>query len=137
MRNFKLVASAATVALWTTTALTISHAQSREARERMLQERFQTRGSLEIEQALTDRSGDRPTEAPTGFDNQTNGFDKQGPPFESIDEDNVVPLRSFNDNRFIFEEAELDRRRTRSDVQRARLPRVSSERRHRRRQSDR
>jgi CxxC motif-containing protein (DUF1111 family) len=107
MRNFKLVASAATVALWATTALTISHAQSREARERMLQERFQTRGSLEIEQALTDRSGDRAAEAPTGFDNQTNGFDKQGPPFESIEEDNVVPLRSFNDNRFIFEEAEL------------------------------
>jgi CxxC motif-containing protein (DUF1111 family) len=92
--------------LWTTTALTISHAQSREARERMLQERFQTRGSLEIEQTLTDRSGDRPTEAPTGFDNQTNGFDEQGPQFDSIDEDSVVPLRSFNDNRFIFEEAE-------------------------------
>jgi CxxC motif-containing protein (DUF1111 family) len=106
MRNFKLVATAATIALWTTTALTISHAQSREARERMLQERFQTRGSLEIEQTLTDRSGDRPTEAPTGFDNQTNGFDEQGPQFDSIDEDSVVPLRSFNDNRFIFEEAE-------------------------------
>jgi CxxC motif-containing protein (DUF1111 family) len=106
MRNFKLVATAATIALWTTTALTISHAQSREARERMLQERFQTRGSLEIEQTLTDRSGDRPTEAPTGFDNQTNGFDEQGPKFDSIDEDSVVPLRSFNDNRFIFEEAE-------------------------------
>ena len=30
----------------------------------------------------------------------------QGPPFDSIDEDNVVPLRSFNDNRFIFEEVE-------------------------------
>lgn len=27
-------------------------------------------------------------------------------PFELIDENNVVPLRSFNDNRFIFEEAE-------------------------------
>ena len=47
-----------------------------------------------------------PTEAPTGFDNRTNGFDPQGPPFDSIDEDSVVPLRSFNDNRFIFEEAE-------------------------------
>jgi CxxC motif-containing protein (DUF1111 family) len=106
MCNFKLVASAATVALWTTITLTTSAAQSRGERQRILQERFQTQGELEIEQARSDRSGDRPTEAPTGFDNQTNGFDKQGPPFESIDEDNVVPLRSFNDNRFIFEEAE-------------------------------
>ena len=45
-------------------------------------------------------------EAPTGFDNETNGFDPQGPPFEQIDEDNVKALRSFNDNRFIFEEVE-------------------------------
>jgi CxxC motif-containing protein (DUF1111 family) len=48
----------------------------------------------------------RPAEALTGFDNQTNGFDIQGPPFESLDEDSVVALRSFNDNRFIFEEVE-------------------------------
>ncbi len=47
------------------------------------------------------------TEAPTGFDNLTNGFDPQGPPFDTINEDNVVPNRSFNDNRFIFEEVEL------------------------------
>ena len=45
-------------------------------------------------------------EAPAAFDNRTNGFDPQGPAFDSIDEDNVVPLRSFNDNRFIFEEVE-------------------------------
>lgn len=46
------------------------------------------------------------TEAPTGFDNLTNGFDPQGPPFETLNEDNVVANRSFNDNRFIFEEVE-------------------------------
>ena len=46
------------------------------------------------------------TEAPTGFDNKTNGFLEQGPPFEEITEDTVVPGRSFNDNRFIFEETE-------------------------------
>lgn len=46
------------------------------------------------------------TEALAGFTNQTNGFDPQGPDFETINEDNVVPLRSFNDNRFIFEEVE-------------------------------
>ena len=46
------------------------------------------------------------TEAPTGFDSLTNGLDPQGPDFESVDEDTVVPLRSFNDNRFIFEAVE-------------------------------
>ena len=45
-------------------------------------------------------------EAPAAFDNRTNGFDPQGPDFGSLDEDSVVPLRSFNDNRFIFEEVE-------------------------------
>lgn len=45
-------------------------------------------------------------EAPVGFDNETNGFDPQGRPFEQISEENVVALRSFNDNRFIFEEVE-------------------------------
>jgi hypothetical protein len=46
------------------------------------------------------------TEALAGFTNQTNGFDPQGPDYDTINEDNVVPLRSFNDNRFIFEEVE-------------------------------
>ena len=46
------------------------------------------------------------SEALTGFDNRTNGFSFQGPPFDSLDDDNVVPRRSFNDNRFIFEEVE-------------------------------
>jgi CxxC motif-containing protein (DUF1111 family) len=45
-------------------------------------------------------------EASAAFDNRTNGFDPQGPAFDSIDEETVVPLRSFNDNRFIFEEVE-------------------------------
>ncbi len=45
-------------------------------------------------------------EAPAAFDNLTNGFDPQGPAFDTIDEDTLVPLRSFNDNRFIYEEFE-------------------------------
>ena len=45
-------------------------------------------------------------EAPAAFDNRTNGFDAQGPAFDALDEDNVVALRSFNDNRFVFEEVE-------------------------------
>jgi len=51
-------------------------------------------------------SGGNFREAPAAFDNRTNGFDSQGPAFDSIDEDSVVALRSFNDNRFIFEEVE-------------------------------
>jgi CxxC motif-containing protein (DUF1111 family) len=46
----------------------------------------------------------RLSEAPTGFDNLTNGYTKQGPAFDTITE--PVPLQSFNDNRFIFEEVE-------------------------------
>jgi CxxC motif-containing protein (DUF1111 family) len=57
-------------------------------------------------EGMPDAQRDRYTEAPTGFDDRTNGFDKQGPDFDEITEDNVEPLRSFNDNRFIFEEAE-------------------------------
>jgi len=46
------------------------------------------------------------TNAPTGFDNQTNGMDPQGPRYDTLNEDTVVPGRSFNDNRFVFEETE-------------------------------
>ncbi len=46
------------------------------------------------------------SQAPTGFDNLTNGLDKQGPEFETVNATNVVPLRSFNENRFLFEEVE-------------------------------
>jgi len=48
------------------------------------------------------------TEAPTGFDSMTNGFDVQGPDFNTIDDDNVQALRSFNDNRFLFEDVEVN-----------------------------
>jgi CxxC motif-containing protein (DUF1111 family) len=48
------------------------------------------------------------TEAPTGFDSTTNGFDVQGPDFNTIDDDNVQALRSFNDNRFLFEDVEVN-----------------------------
>lgn len=76
-------------------------------------DRFRMHGEADTEQTpAVDARGvqlpaPRTTEAPTGFDNETNGFLRQGPPFETIDEDNVVPLRSFNDNRFIFEEVEV------------------------------
>ena len=50
--------------------------------------------------------GPKASEALTGFDHLTNGFDEQGPDFDMLTEENVMPLRSFNDNRFIFEEVE-------------------------------
>ncbi len=79
------------------------------------QERFTPRGEVANEgpariffksgnTAVADPSDG--TEAPTGFDNLTNGFIQQGPPFESINEENVVPPRSMNDSRFVFEEVE-------------------------------
>jgi hypothetical protein len=70
--------------------------------------RFSHNGRLDEEITAADarRQIERLTEAPAGFDNLTNGFDEQGPAYDSIDEDTVVPLRSFNDNRFIFEEVE-------------------------------
>src|SRR5262245_31768268 len=72
-------------------------------------ERLQPKGTVVEESDVADEKpgqANRATEAPTGFDNVTNGFDQQGPDFATIDENNVVPLRSFNDNRFIFEETE-------------------------------
>jgi CxxC motif-containing protein (DUF1111 family) len=99
---------------------TITVARSQNAAQdpgdRLRQQRFTVQGAVDPE------TGNQPaaliagrmaaaiqaaaTEALTGFDNITNGFDDQGPPFDTLDEDNVVALRSFNDNRFIFEEAE-------------------------------
>ena len=68
-------------------------------------ERFRARGA-----ALTEESPSRlppvVSEAATGFDNQSNGVDPQGPDFKLINGDNVQVLRSFNDNRFVFEEFE-------------------------------
>jgi CxxC motif-containing protein (DUF1111 family) len=69
-------------------------------------DRFQHSGTLHTEATATP-SADFFTEAPTGFDNRTNGFLAQGPAFDTIDEETVVVGRSFNDNRFIFEEVEV------------------------------
>jgi len=56
--------------------------------------------------AVNNNTPTRAREALTGFDNLTNGYFEQGPDFDTITEDNVEPLRSFNDGRFIFEEVE-------------------------------
>jgi Di-haem oxidoreductase, putative peroxidase len=67
--------------------------------------RFSHDGFLDDERG-TGRQGN-PAEAATGFDDLTNGFDPQGSAFDALIADSVVALRSFNDNRFIFEEVEL------------------------------
>jgi CxxC motif-containing protein (DUF1111 family) len=79
--------------------------------DQMRRDRFRHNGVIDDEGGSAAASKGRNvstdiTEAPTGFDNLTNGYIEQGPEFATIDEDNVVPLRSFNDDRFIFEEFE-------------------------------
>src|ERR1043166_1551440 len=77
--------------------------QARQSRA----ERFRHNGAVTAEdRPAVDNSKSDATEAPTGFDNLTNGFIEQGPPFETLNADNRGARRSFNDNRFIFEEVE-------------------------------
>src|SRR6185369_12480482 len=68
--------------------------------------RFQSSGRTPAEETAAVTQADFFSEAPSGFDGRTNGYLRQGAEFETINEDNVVPDRSFNDNRFIFEEVE-------------------------------
>jgi CxxC motif-containing protein (DUF1111 family) len=96
------------------TTISIGTVAEQRDRDTIRRQRFTATGGVSDEgggdspDSLRGRPGQMPvaTEALTGFDNETNGFSPQGPPFGSLDEDNVVPLRSFNDNRFIFEETE-------------------------------
>lgn len=90
------------MSVWTSAG---AQQQDREARDQARRQRFTHDGNM-LREASAAFDVQRISEAPTGFDDRTNGFDPQGPPFDSIDEDSVVPLQSFNDNRFIFEEAE-------------------------------
>ncbi|HKU14672.1 MAG TPA: di-heme oxidoredictase family protein [Steroidobacteraceae bacterium] len=69
--------------------------------------RFQHSGTLSTETATAVTQATLFSEAPTGFDNRTNGFLRQGPAYETLEEDTVVANRSFSDNRFIFEEVEV------------------------------
>src|SRR4051812_21151613 len=74
---------------------------SESAVDRVRRDRFQPKGQIEKE-ASTAPDGEASlveTEAPAAFDNRTNGFLPQGPAFDTIGEDNVVPLASFNDDR--------------------------------------
>lgn len=81
--------------------------QSQEVNSVPNGQRFAPLGEPDNEESPNDPTERAPSQAPTGFDNLTNGFDPQGPPFETINADNVVANRSFNDNRFIFEQVEV------------------------------
>ena len=81
-------------------------------------ERFQTTGPAPaegpaglfyIEGITTPSDPVRPaagSQAKAGYDNLTNGYAIQGPDFDTINEDNFNPLRSYNDGRFVFERRE-------------------------------
>ena len=102
-----IIGTAALAALLVAVATTQEPPQDTRADERRRERLTQSSGVMASElAAATTAVATAPINAPAGFDNRTNGMDPQGPPFESIDEDTVVPLRSFNDNRFIFEETE-------------------------------
>jgi len=81
-------------------------ARARSSAARSQGDRFRPRSGMRSERPRGTTPSDTPTEAPTGFDNLSNGFDPQGPDYDTLKEDNVVALRSFNDNRFIFETVE-------------------------------
>jgi hypothetical protein len=68
---------------------------------------FRHDGRIAPEASVTSPDAAGVTAAPSGFDNATNGYLDQGAPFDELDEESVQALRSFNDNRFIFEEVEV------------------------------
>ena len=93
---------------------TVESQDRRESRvDQIRREQFRHNGVIQDEEparepAKRSVTGTAPSsvEAPTGYDSLTNGYVVQGPPYSTINEDNVVPLASYNDDRFIFEEVE-------------------------------
>src|SRR5438270_4131239 len=79
------------------------HSQTSDEGQNTSSAKFKHSGSTEQEGPPDRRPA---TEAPTGFDNVTNGYLNQGPAFNTLNSNNVVAGRSFNDNRFVFEEVE-------------------------------
>lgn len=93
-------------------AVLLSTAFAMHAKAQTQFDRFRINGQMQSEQpsaapgTAAATIAQRITEAPTGFDNETNGYLPQGPAYDTLEENTVVPLRSFNDNRFLFEEVE-------------------------------
>jgi CxxC motif-containing protein (DUF1111 family) len=93
-------------ALGTFSTSVSGQAPTPSARDAARRARFTHDSVVDPEAGAPSLTAVTPKEAPTGFANVTNGFDPQGQPYDTLNEDNVVALRSFNDNRFIFEEVE-------------------------------
>ena len=90
-----------------TTALSQSAVRmSSASRDQLRRSRFSHSAGVDSETAAVDAALPAPAEALTGYDSLTNGFLPQGPAFTSLNSSNAVPGRSYNDNRFIFEEFE-------------------------------
>ena len=103
--SLTLASTALVIAVTTSGSPPLSAQDQSGSRDQRRRARFSHDASVDSEVLAAARSS-APVEALAGFANRTNGFDPQGPPYDSLSEDTVVPLRSFNDNRFIFEEAE-------------------------------
>ena len=76
------------------------------ARDQARRSRFAHSASVDPEASSAGIRGVAVREALTGYDSLTNGFDPQGQDFTTLTAQSAVGLRSYNDNRFIFEEFE-------------------------------
>lgn len=106
------------VTLTLTATLCAGHLRAELPYRRTKAERFQSTapappegpaGLFYIEGITTPAGAARPaagSAAKAGYDNLTNGYAVQGPDFDTINEDNFIPTRSFNDGRFVFERRE-------------------------------
>jgi CxxC motif-containing protein (DUF1111 family) len=89
-------------------AAAAAFSQDRRSPGKTRAERFRHSGTIAGEgpAGFHGRDSHGVAEAPTGYDSRTNGFLNQGPPYDTINKKNVMPLRSFNDGRFVYEEIE-------------------------------
>jgi CxxC motif-containing protein (DUF1111 family) len=104
---FIILFSGAALAAGAALALPLEGQTPRVTDHRTREERFTQNGTLADEgpSSYPNSPGDA-TEAPTGFDNLSNGTIPQGAAFNTLNGTNVVSGRSFNDDRFFFEEIE-------------------------------
>src|SRR5690349_21638925 len=86
----KATAASVVVLLGVATALVTTQSQDRTADQRR-RERLKP-PPVGVPDEAPANGGGKTTDAPTGFDNQTNGMDPQGPDFATLNEDSVVPL---------------------------------------------
>src|SRR3954465_4940592 len=81
---------------------TVESQDRRESRvDQVRRERFRHNGVIQDEEPAREQekrsatgNGPSSVEAPTGYDSLTNGYIDQGPPYSTINEDNVAPLAS-------------------------------------------